>query len=108
MFPMPEFRLQLSHDADEYVEFDVGGHPAVVLKYSVVLRYLDVAGHATAVRVFDNSHDPNQHHMHRCDREGRRHQPPELFHYGERHEALKEARTLVENGFEEMIAAWLR
>jgi hypothetical protein len=32
--------------------------------------------------------------------------PPELFHHGEPYEALKEARKLVENGFEEMIAGW--
>jgi hypothetical protein len=64
---MPIFRLQLSHDADELVEFEVGGRPATVFRYSVVLRHLDPAGNATAVRVFDNSHDPREHHMHRCD-----------------------------------------
>jgi hypothetical protein len=105
---MPIFRLQLSHDADELVEFEVGGRPASVIRYSVVLRHLDPAGNATAVRVYDNSHDPSEHHMHRCDREGRRRQPPELFHHGEPLEALMEARNLVENGFEEMIAGWRR
>jgi hypothetical protein len=105
---MPEFRLQLSHNADEVVAFDVGGRPAGVAKYSVVLRSLDAAGGATAVRVYDNSHHPLEHHMRRCDRAGRRRQPPELFHQGEPYEALKEARNLVENGFQEMIAAWQR
>jgi hypothetical protein len=66
---MPTYRLQLSHDADELVEFDVSGHPPTVLRYSVVLRHLDQAGNATAVRVYDNSHEPSEHHMHRCDRE---------------------------------------
>jgi hypothetical protein len=103
---MPEYRLQLSHDADELVEFDVGGQPPTVTRYSVVLRHLDRAGNATAVRVYDNSHEPGEHHMHRCDRQGRRQQRPELFHHGEPYEALKEARKLVENGFEEMIAGW--
>ncbi len=103
---MPEYRLQLSHEADELVQFDVAGHPASVTRYSVVLRYLDTTGAATAVRVYDSSHHPTEHHMHRCDREGRRQQPPEIFHHGEPQEALKEARKLVENGFEEMIAGW--
>jgi len=44
--------------------------------------------------------------MHRCDSKGRRKQPAELFHHGEPYEALKVARKLVENGFEEMIAGW--
>ncbi len=79
-----------------------------VTRYSVVLRHLDEQGRATAVRVFDNSHDPQEHHMHRCDREGRRQQPPELFHYGDPYEALQDARNLVENGFEEMIFGWRR
>lgn len=96
---MPEYRLQLSHDADELVRFEIGGHPRAVTRYSVVLRYLDAAGKATAVRVYDNSHEPREHHMHRCDREGRRQQPPEQFHEGEPHEALMEARKLVEDGF---------
>lgn len=105
---MPEYRLQLSHDADELVALEVGGHPPTVTRYSVVLRFLDRAGNPTAVRVYDNSHDPSEHHMHRCDREGRRQQPPEIFHHGEPYEALKEARNLVENGFEEMIVGWRR
>lgn len=105
---MPEFRLQLSNDADELVEFAVEGRPATVDRYSVVLRYLDAAGRATAVRVYDNSHNPDEHHMHRCDREGHRRQPPEIFHHGEPYEALQEARNLVENGFEEMIYGWRR
>ncbi len=46
--------------------------------------------------------------MHRCDREGRRQQPPELFHSGDPYEALQDARNLVENGFEEMIFGWRR
>jgi hypothetical protein len=103
---MPEFRLQLSGHADELVTFEVRGRPATVGRYSVVLRYLDEQGKATAVRVFDNSHDLQEHHMHRCDREGRRQQPPELLHHGEPYEALQEARNLVENGFEEMISGW--
>jgi hypothetical protein len=103
---MPAYRIQLAHDADELVSFDVGGQPATVIGYSVVLRHLDPTGNATAVRVYDNSHERTEHHMHRCDREGRRVQPPELFHHGEPYEALKEARNLVENGFEEMIAGW--
>jgi hypothetical protein len=82
------------------------GHPPTDLRYSVVLRHLDPAGNATAVRVYDNSHASGEHHMHRCDSEGRRQQPPELFHHGQPQEALKEARKLVENGFEEMIAGW--
>ena len=98
--------MQLSDHADELVAFDVGGRPAAVTRYSVVLPYLDEQGRATAVRVFDNSHDPQEHHMHRCDRKGRRQQPPELFHYGEPYEALQEARNLVENGFEGMIFGW--
>jgi|SRR5579884_100368 len=102
-----EFRLQLAIDADELVDFEVGGRPAEVIRYSVVLRYLG-AGQATAVRVYDNSHGRDEHHMHRCDRGGRRQQPPEIFHYGEPYEALQEARNLVENGFEEMISGWLR
>lgn len=105
---VPEFRLQLSLTADEVVEFKVSGRPAEVTRYAVVLRYLQTAGEATAVRVYDNSHDPREHHMHRCDREGHRKQPPEIFHHGEPHEALQEARNLVENGFEEMISGWLR
>lgn len=103
---MPEYRLQLSHDADELVEFALGDHPPTVVRYAVVLRHLDPSGTATAVRVYDNSHDRSEHHMHRCDRRGRRQQPPEVFHHGEPYEALKEARKLVENGFEEMIAGW--
>jgi hypothetical protein len=103
---MPAYRLQLYHDADELVEFEVGGHPPTVLRYSVVLRHLHETGKATAVRIFDNSHAADEHHMHRCDEEGQRQQPPEIFHYGEAYEALKEARKLVENGFEEMIAGW--
>lgn len=79
-----------------------------VIRYSVVLRHLDAADAATAVRVYDNSHHPSEHHMHRCDLQGRTRQPPELFHHGTAYEALKEARTLVENGFEEMIAGWRR
>jgi hypothetical protein len=106
--PVPEFRLQLSVNADEVVEFTVSGRPAEVTRYSVVLRYLQPAGEATAVRVYDNSHNPREHHMHRCDWEGHREQPPEIFHHGEAHEALQEARNLVENGFEEMISGWLR
>jgi hypothetical protein len=74
---MPAFRLQLSHETDELIEFEVGGRPATVSRYSVVLRHLDPAGNATAVRVYDNSHDPRERHMHRCDREGRRRQPPD-------------------------------
>lgn len=105
---MPTFRLQLSHDADELVEFEVGGRPSSVGRYSVVLRYLDSAGNATAVRVYDNSHELEEHHMHPCDPEGRPEQPPELFHQGDPHAALMEARTLVENGFEGMIAGWQR
>ena len=105
---MPEFRLQLSDNADELVAFDVSGHPAAVMRYSVVLRYLDAHGRATAVRVFDNSHHATGHHMHRCDRAGRRQQPPKIFHSGKPYEALQEARKLVEDGFEEMIPAWLR
>jgi hypothetical protein len=105
---MPEFRLQLSAQADELVEFQVAGRPATVAKYSVVLRYFDAAGHATAVRVYDNSHGVDEHHMHRCGQEGHRCQPPEIFHHGESYEALQEARNLVENGFEEMISGWLR
>ena len=105
---MPSYRLQLAHHADELVEFELGGHPAAVIRYSVVLRHLDSAGNATAVRVYDNSHASDEHHMHRCDRAGRRQQPPELFHHGTPFEALKEARRLVENGFEEMIAGWRR
>lgn len=58
---MPEFRLQLSGHADELVTFEVRGRPATVGRYSVVLRYLDEQGKATAVRVFDNSHDPQEH-----------------------------------------------
>jgi hypothetical protein len=69
---MPEFRLQLSNDADELVEFEVSGHLAAVTRYSVVLRYLDEQARAIAVRVFDNSHHPSEHHMHRCDRAGQR------------------------------------
>jgi hypothetical protein len=103
---MPTYRLLLAHDADELVDFEVGGRPPAVTRYAVVLRHLDPAGNATAVRVYDNSHTPGEHHMHRCDRRGRRQQPPELFHHGQPYEALKEARNLVENGFEEMIAAW--
>lgn len=102
---MPTFRLQLSHDADELIEFEVGGRPSTVIRYSLVLRHLDAAGNAVAVRVYDNSHDPGEHHMHRCDPEGRR-QPPEIFHHGDPYEALMHARNLVENGFEEMIAGW--
>jgi hypothetical protein len=105
---VPEFRLQLSIHADELVEFDIAGRPAGVDRYSVVLRHLGPEGQATAVRVYDNSHDRHEHHMHRCDQEGRREQPPEIFHHGEPYEALKEARNLVENGFEEMISAWRR
>lgn len=103
---VPQFRLQLSHDADELIDFEVGGIPRSVTRYAVVLRYLDEAGHATAVRVYDNSHDPSEHHMHRCDSEGKRRQPPALFHQGTPYEALQQARMLVENGFEVMIAAW--
>jgi hypothetical protein len=40
--------LQLSDNADELVEFEVGGHRATVTIYSVVLRYLDPQGRATA------------------------------------------------------------
>ena len=105
---MPKLRLQLSDDADELVEFEVSGHPASVTRYSVVLRYLDAQGGARAVRVFDNSHHPSEHHMHRCDPAERRQQPPEIFHGGKPYEALQEARNLVENGFEEMISGWLR
>jgi hypothetical protein len=105
---MPEYRLQLSSAADEHVEFRVDGRPARVVRYSVVLRSLDEGGRATAVRVFDNSHCPAEHHMHRCNRAGQRIQPPEIFHHGEPYEALMEARNLVENGFEEMIAGWRR
>src|SRR5947209_6689439 len=105
---MPTFRLQLSHDADELVEFEVGGRPWSVGRYSVVLRHLDSTGNATAVRVYDNSHELEEHHMHRCDREGRRGQPPEPFYQGDPHTALMDARTLVENGFEGMIAGWQR
>jgi hypothetical protein len=105
---MPEYVLQLAHDADVHVSFDVAGHPAAVTRYAVVLRHLDRRGKATAVRVYDNSHDPGEHHMHRCDPSGRRQQPPAIFHHGEAYEAFKEARTLVENGFEEMIAGWRR
>jgi hypothetical protein len=92
---MPAYRLQLAHDADELVAFEVGGHPPTVIRYSAVLRHLDRTGNATAVRVYDNSHGPGEHHMHRCDREGQRQQPPELFHHGEAYEALEEARNLV-------------
>ncbi len=106
--PMPEFRLQLSHDADEIVEFEVAGHPSGVFRYSVVLRYLSSEGTATTVRVYDNSHAPTEHHLHRCDHRGNREQPPEIFHHDEAYEALKEARMLVENGFEEMILGWRR
>ena len=103
---MPTYRLQLSDEADELVNFEIGGVPRSVTRYSVVLRHLDVAGNATAVRVYDNSHALSDHHMHRCDSEGQREQPPELFHHGTPYEALQEARNLVENGFEGMIAAW--
>jgi hypothetical protein len=78
---MPTFRLQLSAAADELVELDVGGRPSKVTRYSVVLRHLDRQGNATAVRVYDNSHQ-DVHHMHRCDRDGRRQQPPEIFTTG--------------------------
>ncbi len=105
---VPTFRLQLAHDADELVEFDVSGRPTEVVGYSVVLRHLDSEGRATAVRVYDNSHEPGEHHMHRCNRTGQRRQPPEIFHYGDASDALKEARKLVENGFEGMIAGWRR
>lgn len=105
---MPRYRLQLSHEADELVEFEIGGVPRSVMRYSVVLRHLDNAGNATAVRVYDNSHDLSEHHMHRCDPKGHREQPPELFHHGTAYEALQEARNLVENGFEGMITAWRR
>jgi hypothetical protein len=102
------YTLQLSSDADELVEFTVAGHPAAVTRYSVVLRHIDQSGRATAVRVFDNSHDRDEHHMHRCDRNGQREQPPEIFHHGQAYEALKEARNLVETGFQEMLDGWRR
>ena len=92
---VPRFGFQLAHDADEVVEFEVRGHPARVAKYSVVLRHVDSAGRATAVRVYDNSHDLDEHHMHRCDLEGRRRQPPELFHCGTPTEALREAPVIL-------------
>lgn len=103
-----EFRLQLSHDADELVSFSVAGHPAAVVEYAVVLRFLRSDGRATAVRVFDNSHGPDEHHMHRCGSSGDRRQPPEIFHVGNPYDALMEARKLVEDGFEEMISGWKR
>jgi hypothetical protein len=105
---VPDFRFQLAHDADVVVEFEVAGAPPSVVRYSVVLRHIDGASNATAVRVYDNSHDPAEHHMHRCDATGNREQSPELFPHGEAYEALQEARKLVENGFEEMIAGWRR
>jgi hypothetical protein len=100
------FRLQLAHNAEEHVEFRVDGYPARVAAYSVVLCHVNTAGESVAVRVYDNSHDQDEHHMHRCNRQGEREQPPEIFHYGEPYEALKAARMLVENGFEEMINGW--
>jgi hypothetical protein len=105
---VPTFRLLLAADADEVVEFEVRGRPSAVLRYSVVLRYIRQDGGAVAVRVYDNSHEPDEHHMHRCDERGNRQQPPAIFSHGQPHEALKEARMLVENGFEEMIAGWRR
>jgi single-strand DNA-binding protein len=112
---MHEFGFQLAHNADYIARFEVErdpGQPPRLTRYSVVLRYLDRARNATAVRVYDNAHGADNpdgdHHMHRCDREGHRQQPPEIFHLGEPHEAFKEARNLVENGFEEMIAGWQR
>src|ERR687896_1418980 len=57
---MPTYRLLLAHDADEIVDFEVGGPPPAVTRYSVVLRHLDPAGNATAVRVYDNSHTPRR------------------------------------------------
>src|ERR671914_206581 len=57
---MPTYRLLLAHDADEIVVFEVGGRPPAVTRYSVVLRHLDPAGNATAVRVYDNSHTPRR------------------------------------------------
>ena len=60
---MPEYTLQLSSAADERGEFGVDGHPARVVRYSVALRSLDEGGRAIAVRVFDNSNSPGEHHM---------------------------------------------
>lgn len=105
---MTSYRFLLAHNAEELVDFSVGGRPSAVSRYSVVLRNLDATGKATAVRVYDNSHGTHEHHMHRCDHEGRRRQPPELFHHGEPDGALRQARKLLEDGFEEMIAAWQR
>lgn len=105
---MTTFGLRLASGADMVVKFEVGGRPSTVTRYAVILRILDPDDRATAVRVYDNAHGVDEHHMHRCDRAGNRRQPPEIFHHGSPVEALMEARRLVENGFEEMIAGWRR
>jgi hypothetical protein len=110
---VPDLGFQLAHFADYLAHFEVerpAGERPRITSYSLVLRYLDPQGNPTAVRVYDNSHGADNpggdHHMHRCDKEGRRQQPPEIFHWGEPAEALADARYRVENGFEEMIASW--
>lgn len=72
--------------------------------YSVTLSTLH-EGRWHTVRVYDNAH--GQHEMHRHTLAGGK-QTGEVFHHGTASDAYNSARSLVDEGYEEMITAWLR
>ena len=73
-------------------------------RYSVTLIAWHAGGWHT-VRVYDNAHGMNEMHRHTLS-DGK--QPAETFHYGDAGEAFRDARAMVEAGYEEMITGWLR
>src|SRR5215207_2470774 len=57
------------------------------------------------VRVYDNAHGVNEMHRHTLSGGKQR---AEVFHSGTASEAYNQARDAVADGYEEMIAGWLR
>jgi hypothetical protein len=72
--------------------------------YSVTLL-ARLSGRWQTVRVYDNAHGVNEMHRHTLS-EGK--QAAEVFHSGTASEAYNQARDAVADGYEEMIAGWLR
>jgi len=61
----------------------------------------------TAVRLWDNADDVNEHHMHRYTRqEGK--QSPEILNFKSVNEAIAASKKEAQEGWAEMVRQWLR
>jgi hypothetical protein len=87
-----------------YAQVDYMTQRGTLTRYSVIL----VAWHGRTwhtVRVYDNTHDNHDMHRHTIS-EGK--QPAERIHDGTPSEAFNDALRAIRDGYEEMIAGWLR